>query len=248
MRLSVIGAAGGYPSPGVATSGYLIDHDETRVWCDIGPGTVVGFPDRLDTVDAVVISHEHPDHCLDLIALFHALAYPLHPARGPLAVYAPRPVIDKVRAFVTPDQTALIDQTFSFHPIEPRSVVDIESIRVTFAEATHPVQTLAMRFTAGDHSIAYTGDTGPAGDWTSIVAEADLFLCEATFVGTREDHPYPYHLNAFEAGRIATASGVGRLVLTHIPIHWDPARSLSEAGAHFDGDLRLAEPGTSFSI
>ena len=248
MRLTVIGSAGGYPAPGVATSGYLIDHDETRIWCDIGPGTVVGFPDRLDTVDAVVISHEHPDHCLDLIALFHALAYPLAPPQGPLAVYAPRPVIDKVRAFVTPDQTGLMDRTFSLHPIGFDSMVEVGSIRATFAEATHPVQTLAMRFTAGGHSIAYTGDTGPAGDWTTVAGDADLFLCEATFVGTRDDHPYPYHLNAFEAGQIAAANGVDRLVLTHIPIHWDPARSLSEAETHFDGDLGLAEPGASFSI
>ncbi len=248
MRLTVIGSAGGYPAPGVATSGYLIDHGETRIWCDIGPGTVVGFPDRLDTVDAVVVSHEHPDHCLDLIALFHALAYRLGPPPGPLAVYAPRPAIDKVRAFVTPDQTELIDRTFSFHPIEVDSIVEVGSIRATFAETTHPVQTVAMRFTADGHSIAYTGDTGPAGDWTRVAVDADLLLCEATFVGTRDDYPYPYHLNAFEAGRIAAASGVDRLVLTHIPMHWDPARSLIEAGTHFDGDLRLAEPGASCSI
>ena len=192
MRLTVIGCAGGYPAPGVSTSGYLIDHDETRIWCDIGPGTLVGFPDRLETIDAVVISHEHPDHCLDLIALFHALAYPLAP-RSAVAVHAPRPVIEKVRAFVTPDQTALIDRTFDFHPIDARSVVEIGAIRMTFAEATHPVETLAMRFTAGGRTIAYTGDTGPAGEWMSITEGADVFLCRGDLRGNagRPSVPVP---------------------------------------------------------
>ncbi len=247
MRLTVLGSAGGYPVPGVAASGYLIDHDSTRIWCDIGPGTLMGFPDSLDSIDAVVISHEHPDHCLDLLALFHALAYPIAPRFG-VPVYATEETIAKMIAFVSPNQTALIERTFRFVPIAGGSVAEAGPIGMTFAETSHPVHTVAMRFEVGDRSLAYTGDTGPAGNWHRLVDGANLFLCEATFVGSREDYPYPYHLNAGEAGQIADAAGVDRLVLTHIPVHFDHTRSASEAEATFGSSVAVAEPGATFDL
>ncbi|MDH4306994.1 MAG: MBL fold metallo-hydrolase [Acidimicrobiia bacterium] len=249
MDLTVLGSAGGYPTPGVATSGYLIDHAETRIWCDIGAGTLMHFPDQLDTVDAVVISHEHPDHCLDLLALFHALAYP-YPigARAKMPVYAPQAVIDKMIAFVSPNQTDVIARTFEFVPVADATVLDIGSIRVGFRESHHPVHTVAMRFEADGRSLAYTGDTGPEGTWHAIADGADVFLCEATLVGTRAEFGYPYHLNATEAGQVGRSAGVGRLVITHIPRHWEPERPHSEAAAAFGDEVSVALPGGSFLI
>jgi ribonuclease BN (tRNA processing enzyme) len=247
VRLTVIGCAGGYPAPGVPTSGYLIDHGQTRIWCDLGPGTLTAFPGDLDSIDAVVVSHEHVDHCLDLLALFHALAYPLRP-RGGVPVYGPRSALDKIAGFVAPSQTSLLDRTFDLVPIEDGSTVEVGPVRLAFAEATHPVPTVAMRFEAEGRSLAYTGDTGPEGEWTRLVDGADLFLCEATFVGTREQFPYPYHLNAGEAGSIGAAHGVGEMVVTHIPAHWDIERSRTEAEATFGRPIAMASPGASFEV
>jgi ribonuclease BN (tRNA processing enzyme) len=247
MRLTVLGSAGGYPVPGVAASGYLVDHGETRIWCDIGPGTLMGFPERLDTIDAVVISHEHPDHCLDLLALFHALAYPIQPRAG-IPVYATAETIAKMIAFVSPDQTSLIERTFRFVPVAGGSVAEVGPVRIGFSETSHPVHTVAMRFEVDGRSLAYTGDTGPAGNWHRLVEGVDLFLCEATFVGTREQYPYPYHLNAGEAGQIANAAGVDRLVLTHVPVHFDRTRSRAEAEAGFGSEVLLAAPGAAFDL
>jgi ribonuclease BN (tRNA processing enzyme) len=233
--------------PGVPASGYLLEHSGTRLWCDIGPGTLMRFPHDLDTIDAVIISHEHPDHCLDLIALFHALAYPLAPIRG-VEVYATRQTIDKVIAFVSPDQTDLIRRTFEFRDVADGSVAEVGPIRMTFAETTHPVHTVASRFEADGRVVAFTGDTGPAGSWHRVADAADLFLCEATFVGTRAEHPYPYHLNAAEAGTIAAAVGAEQLVITHIPVHWDPERSRSEAAQTFGRSVTAARPGLAIEL
>jgi ribonuclease BN (tRNA processing enzyme) len=247
VQLTVLGSAGGYPMPGVPASGYVIEHGGARVWCDVGPGTLMGFPHELHTIDAVVISHEHADHCLDLIALFHALAYPLAPVRG-LRVFAPLETIDKVVAFVSPNQTDLLTRTFDFHEIGEGSMAEVGGIRITFAETTHPVHTVASRFEADGRVLAYTGDTGPEGRWHRVADGADVFLCEATFVGTRTEHPYPYHLNAGEAGAVARGRGVGRLVVTHVPVHWDRERSRAEAAETFGAPVTIARPGLTVEV
>ena len=89
MKLSVIGASGTFPTPGHPASGYLITQGHTRVWCDAGPGTFVNLPVDPDLIDAVFLSHEHPDHCLDLLTAYHAFRYRPEPRLG-IPVYAPQ--------------------------------------------------------------------------------------------------------------------------------------------------------------
>ena len=91
----------------------------------------------------------------------------------------------------------------------------------------------------------YSGDTGPDGDLAAMASGADLLLCEATWQGDPPDDRYPYHLYASEAGGIARDAGVGMLVVTHVAPTLDPAVSVVEAGAVFDGPVSHAEPGTT---
>jgi ribonuclease BN (tRNA processing enzyme) len=247
MRLTVLGSAGSYPMPGTAASGFVVEHGGTRIWCDIGPGTFVAFPFPLVTLDAVVVSHRHADHCADLLALFHALAYPAVPRTG-LPVYAPRSVFDAVTSFVAPGQVALLEDTLAFTAVADGSFVQIGAIALSFRVAHHSVPAVAVRFSADGSVLVYTGDTGPDGGWPALVQGADMLLSESTLTGSREQVSSPYHLTAAEAGSIAREAGVGRLLLTHIPRHHDVGQACDEAAATFGRPVEHARPGVTYDV
>ncbi len=247
MRVHVIGSSGTYPVAGRPASGYLIEHGPTRVWCDAGPGTFVAMPVDADMVDAVVISHQHADHCSDLLTAFHAWTYRPEP-RSEIPVYAPQSVWDRVSAFVDKGQESVFDRTFSFTPVADGDLARIGDIEVRFAEMDHSVPTVGSRWEATDRTLFYTGDTGPAGAWRELAHGVDVMLSEASYQESTKDPAYPKHLSAAEAAEIAREVGAKRLVLTHIPPYLDRARSIHEAEQVFDRPVTLATPRASFDV
>ncbi len=247
MRVHVIGSSGTYPVPGRPASGYLITQGATRVWCDAGPGTFMGLPVDADMVDAVVLSHQHPDHCADILIAFHAWNYRPDPRRS-VPIFAPQAVWDRVVDFLQKYPVSDLDATFDFHPVWTGDAVEIGEIAVQFIEMDHSVPTVGSRWTANNRSLFYTADTGPAGGWRELASEAHVLLSEASYQGSVEDKDYPHHLTATEAGAIAREVGARKLVLTHIPPYLDPARSIHEAEVAFDRPVRLAVPGASFDV
>lgn len=111
----------------------------------------------------------------------------------------------------------------------------------------HPVTAFSLRIKAGDSILAYSGDTGPCEGLETAAEGADLFLAEASFVGTRENPP-DLHLTGRQAGDVAKRAGVGRLVLTHIPPWHNRQMALDEAHAVFDGPINLAETGQVYEF
>jgi ribonuclease BN (tRNA processing enzyme) len=239
-----MGASGTYPVRGHPSSGYLIEQGSTRIWCDAGPGTFVTLPVDPDLVDAIVISHQHPDHCLDVITAFHAFRYRPNPRRS-VPVYCPAAVIERLSLFADNPELA---ETFDFHAMSGGDSVVIGEIRLTFAWTDHSVPTLGSRWEANGRVFAYSADTGPQGDWHDIAQGADLFLCEASYQGDLENYSYKHHLTAVLAGSIARAQNAKRLMLTHIPPYLDKTISVSEAEASFDRPVELAVPGTNRKI
>ncbi len=244
VRLHVLGSNGTYQSPGRPASGYVVEHASTRIWMDAGPGTFAALWDRFDlgSITAVISSHEHPDHCLDLLAAYHALAYGAD-SFPPIPVYCPAPVVERLRGFVRAGEGHAIDSVFDFRPVEGGDEIAIGDVSVRFRGADHSVPTVAVRLQAGNQALAYSADTGAAGSWHDIAETADLFLCEASYQGEPGAHAYTQHLTAIEAGRIARERRVRRLVLTHIPPHFDAAISIDEAERTFDRAVALAVPG-----
>lgn len=247
MKVRVIGSSGTFPVPGRPAAGYLIEQGSTRVWCDAGPGTFTGLPVDPDLVDVIVLSHQHPDHCADLLIAFHAWTYRPEP-RLSVPVYGPQAVWDRIEAFFDKGPDSDLDATFSFHPVWTGDEVEFGEIRVSFVEMDHPVPTVGSRWEANNRTLFYTADTGPAGDWPEHARGVDVMLSEASYQGRTEDKQYSQHLTAGEAGQIARTVGAGRLVLTHIPPYMDPARSVHEAEVVFDRPVQLATPGTSFDV
>jgi len=242
MRVHVVGSSGTYPGPGRPASGYLIESGRTRVWCDAGPGTFVSMPVDTDLIDAVVVSHQHPDHCVDLMAAFHAWKYRPDP-RDPVPLFAPQAVWDRVCDFLEQEPSS-----FEFTPVWTGSEIVIGELGVEFVEMDHSVPTVGSRWDGNGRTLFYTGDTGPAGDWRRLAADVDVMLAEASYQGETEDKLYPHHLTAAEAGQIARQVGAGKLVLTHIPPYLDPSVSVGEAEQVFDRPVRLAVAGASFDV
>lgn len=242
LRVHVIGSSGTFPAPGRPASGYLIERGSTRVWCDAGPGTFMSMPVDTDLIDAVVISHQHPDHCVDLMTAFHAWTYRPEPRR-PVPLFGPEAVWDRISDFLEKEPMC-----YEFSPVWTGDAVRIGELSVTFVEMDHSVPTVGSRWDGEGRTLFFTGDTGPGGNWRELARDVDVLLSEASYQEATKNSDYPHHLSAAEAGSIAREVGANDLTLTHIPPYLDTSVSVSEAEKEFDRPVRLAVPGTSFSV
>jgi len=252
VRLTVIGCSGSYPGPDSPASCYLVETDlDGRTWrivLDLGNGALGALHRYADplTIDAVLLSHLHADHCIDLTSYYVLRKY--HPSgpRPPIPVYGPDGTPGRLaRAYDLPKSPGMTEQfTFCFYPGESFA---IGPFTVAAAEVAHPVTAYALRIEAEGRTLVYSGDTGPCDALVGAARDADLFLCEASFV---EGHTNPpdLHLTGADAGRMAAASHARRLVLTHVPPWHDADEMLREADATYDGPLELAVPGKTYEI
>jgi ribonuclease BN (tRNA processing enzyme) len=244
VDLWVLGANGTYPTAGRPTSGYLLSDESTRVWVDAGWGTFDALSRLMDPadLDAVIISHIHPDHCADVLALYHYLRF--GPGeRGPLALIAPPSAIERLAGFI---DSPRLSEAFQLRPTGPEAGTTVGSIRFRFGAGDHPVPTLQVRADAAGRSVAYSADTGTGSSLAELAAGANTLLAEASFQG--RDKPAAHHLTAAEAATVARQAGVERLILTHLMPTLDPRQSIAEASDVFQGDVMVAAPGLEVRI
>jgi ribonuclease BN (tRNA processing enzyme) len=253
MRLHVLGSSGGYPRPDNPSSGYLLDGPGGRLWLDAGTGTFAVLQRLTDftALDAVVLSHLHADHCLDLYPFYYALRFAPDGGWGSerrMPVYAPPGARETLAHLLAPDDAATFARVLDFRAIDQGTAVEAAGLRLAFLRTQHPIHTLAVRAEApGGGVLTYSADTGPAADLAGFAAGSDLLLCEATFQNARRGGPV--HLTAEEAATTAVRAGAGALALTH---HWptfDPEVSLAEARAAAGGlPVRLAWSGDEMGV
>ncbi|MBM2623475.1 ribonuclease Z [Actinoplanes sp. LDG1-06] len=88
-------------------------------------------------------------------------------------------------------------------------------------------------------SFAFIMDTGLCDNVYALAAGVDLLVIESTFLTEDADMAEQVgHLTAAQAGEVARASGVRKLVLTHFSQRYqDASRFLDEARASFDGEI-----------
>lgn len=248
MELIILGSCGTWTVPGRANSGYLIRHDGFSMWVDLGSGTLANLQRyaRLEDIDAVVISHSHPDHMVDLYPYFYARHYGLGiPPGTPL--FAPPGLINRAVGLLSEESALDLARTFQITEVEPGNAFGAGPFLVRTEQMAHPVPTLGMRIEADGHALAYTADTGPSESVGRIASGANLFLAEATWQDDGLFRP-PLHLTSRQAGEAATQAGAGRLLLTHIWPTLDLARSRDEAASVFDGDVQVAEDQMTFEV
>ncbi|MEO6512820.1 MAG: MBL fold metallo-hydrolase [Nocardioides sp.] len=252
MRLTVVGCSGSYPGPDSAASCYLVEEDDAsgrawRILLDLGSGALGALQRYADplAVDAVFLSHLHPDHCMDLCG-YHVLRR-YHPA-GPqprIPVHGPAGTADRMAAAYGLEPQPGMTEEFDFHDLgEP---VEVGPLTVTPMPVVHPVPAFGFQVEAGGRSLAYSGDTGPGPELDAVARNVDLLLAEASFL-SEDVNPPAMHLTGADCGRAAATGAVGRLVLTHVPPWHDPEVAVAEARARFDGDILLASPGATYLV
>ena len=239
LSLTVLGCSGTYAGAGDACSGYLVRHRGAAVMLDAGPGTLARLQEHIgiDGLRALVLSHVHPDHWLDVPILRNVLAYVTQTSG--LAVYAPAEVGEMADHLFEGRHT-----TFDWTDVTAGDEVQIDSLRLTFSRTDHPPETLAVRVAASDRALGYSADTGPGWSMAEFGEPVDLALWEATFCGQAPEGAH--HSSAADTGRLAAESGVGRLVLTHLLPGTDAAQSQREAAEAFGGPVEVARPGATF--
>jgi ribonuclease BN (tRNA processing enzyme) len=241
VRLTVLGGCGAWPAAGTACSGYLVEHDGFLVLIDPGYATLPRLLSVCDAsaVDAVLVSHGHPDHCADLNPLLRARALADNPA-GRLPVFAPPGALDAVLAL---DRPGMLDEAFEWREFPPGTSFRAGPLLVRSWLLPHWEPNAGLRLEADGTSIAYTGDTGPSPDLLDLARDCDLFLAEATYPDRVPADSERYLSSARQAGRVAAEAGVGRLVLTHLWPGTDPGAAIRAAAAGYDGDITVAVPG-----
>jgi ribonuclease BN (tRNA processing enzyme) len=264
VKLTVLGKSPSWQDAGGACSGYLVEDGDTAVVIDCGNGVFSKlrmFRDYVD-VDAVVLSHLHADHMLDLVPFAYALTYA--PRQQPVPVdrwpgtddparpslHAPPGARDTFRRLAgTWGPEDLIENAFELREYAEDDELEIGSLRVTFQGVPHFVDTYAMRLstTNGGGKLVYGADCSPTEALTTFAADTDLMLVEATLprperTGARG------HLTPREAGEHGRAAHVGRLVLTHISDELDSEWARAEAEAAFDGPVEVASEGAVYEV
>jgi ribonuclease BN (tRNA processing enzyme) len=230
LTLTVLGASGSYAPAGGACSGYLVDDGLTCLWIDAGSGTLANLQRHVgfDAVDAVVLTHEHPDHWSDLEGFLNVLRFVAH--REGVPVYAPAGLRD--RTYQDPEPF------FAWNEVTDGDRVAVGSLQLGFSRTDHGPETLAVRVDGAGRSLGYSADTGPAWSLEALGPGLDLALCEATVPLELEGELQ--HLSARQAGETARAAGASRLLLTHLWPTLDVRRHRTEASDAFGAEVAVA--------
>ena len=257
MKLTVLGSAAAGGNAGSGCSGYLVQSGTTRLLVDCGAGTVQELKRYLDVrdLDAIVISHMHLDHVLDLVTLRAAYRYAPEPFEGRIPLWLPPGGIEILDSLAAPldldhHSPLFFDQVFSTAEYNPIDSLQIGAISIDFAPAQHAMPAWAMRIAqvGSDSAIGFTSDTGPVTHLAAFLQKVKVLLCEATLLQSDVSPMDRGHLTAQEAGRLAQTCHAERLVLTHT---WDEVgadRLLQAASAAFIGRVELAWPGLEIEI
>jgi ribonuclease BN (tRNA processing enzyme) len=246
MRLTVIGGCGAWPEAGQACSGFLIEHDGFRLMVDLGYATM---PRLLQLVppgelDAVYVSHGHPDHCADLNPLLRAWVLREEPF-PPLPVYAPTGALDAVLVL---DRPRMLAAAYTLHEFTPGASLDIGPFSAETRLLPHFLPNAGLRLAGDGKVLAYTGDSGPAAEIAELARDADLLVAEASYVDEVPEDSRRHLSSARHCGQQAAQASAGHLMLTHLLPGTDHQAARVAAGAGYDGQISVAAAGLAVDL
>lgn len=238
LSVLVLGCDGSWPGPGGAGSGYLVRSARTTLLLDAGPGTFANLQRFADpaSVDAVVVSHRHPDHWLDLHGLATHARFVL--GRTGIPVLAPADVAGR--------SGLAGSKALGWRSVGDGDGEQVGDLACTFHRTEHGPETLAVRVDGGGRSLGYSADSGPRWPLGTLGPGLDLVLCEATYTSAHEGTAG--HMSGRQAGEQARRAGTARLVLTHRWPTVDADAVAREAEVAFGGPVEQAAIGKEFRL
>lgn len=267
MKLTILGSSASCPAPHDACSGYLITESETRILIDCGTGIVssllsLGLGPLGETaqqpsgavpnswgLDAVVISHMHPDHYLDLVPFRYGIRYGKERTE-PVNVWVPPGGIAHLRRLGECLSTTqpFFDAAFTLREYTPDSPFTIGGMVIAAVPVWHSIPSYALRVIGAGRTFVYTSDTAPCASLNEVAQDADLLLAETT-LGTEAFAPgNDLHLGGPDAGNVARVAHARRLVLTHFWPGTDREAVRHSAMHEFDGVVKIARPQMVMTI
>ncbi|MBM3666481.1 MAG: MBL fold metallo-hydrolase [Actinobacteria bacterium] len=262
VRVTVLGKSPSWQDAGGACSGYLLQQGDTNVLLDCGNGVFGKLRERISytEIDAVLISHLHADHFLDLVPFSYALGnsllqqpVPVHSHQGTDSPARPRLIAPAGagqvfrRVVGAWGGETLIEDSFALEEYAPGEEVTVGPIKAGFHPVPHFIDTFAVSLSSGESKVTYSADTRPGPEIVEIARDADLLIVEATL-----DSPEPEgdrgHMTPAEAGEQARLAGAKRVVLTHISDELDPDWAREQASAAFGAPVELAREFEAYEV
>ncbi|HIW98683.1 MAG TPA: MBL fold metallo-hydrolase [Candidatus Nesterenkonia stercoripullorum] len=261
MKLTIVGCSGSFPGPQSPASCYLLSTEyEGRTWrivLDLGNGALGNLQQHiaLEDLDAVCLSHLHPDHYMDLCGLHVAIRW--RPGGWPgkhMPVYGPQGTDQRIASAYGMDPDPGMHPDFDFHDWVARDPVSVGPFTITPVPVRHTIdEAYALRIDVQEPDgsscvVTYSGDTDICSGLVEAAAGADVFLCEAAFEDGRDDAIEGVHLNGSRAGEAAASAEARRVLLTHIPVWTSQHVVLDGAKQHYTGDIAVAVAGVTYEI
>lgn len=248
MRLTVLGSSASYAGPGQACAGYLVEGGGARVLFDCGNGVLAKLARVEDplSIDAIFITHGHPDHFVDLYAYQALLRYAPEGPAPALPLYAPDALFEGMKALLSDRGASELDEAFVSEVLCADCPVTVKDMTVTARVVEHTNPTFALVAQADGVRLCYTADTTPGDHVLEAARGADLLLAEATL-------PEQYagrapHLTSSQAGVLAREADVSALVLTHVWPTNDRSEMVMAAAAEYDGPVSVASPYAVYEV
>lgn len=249
VKVTVLGSAGSHPGNGRACSSYLISAGDHHVLLDCGNGSVANLLDAVDPadIDGVIISHLHPDHFVDLYGLHYALKFHERGAKK-VDVFAPAGAEDLLVSILLGDSADSFRRHLPVHVVAAGEQFEIGPFHVELFAAHHPIETLASRVTVNGRIIAFSGDSGVSEEIVACAMDADLFICDATWVSRDAPFPSGVHMTGTEAGQHAETAGAERLMITHVFPTREPEQVAADAENVYDGLVWVARDREEYEL
>lgn len=249
LEIDVLGAGPAYTDRAGATgAAYLVRDASTALLLDLGQGSFPRLAQAIEPsgLDAVVVSHLHPDHFIDLVALRHYLRWQFHPSRR-VRVVAPAGLATRIDALL--DEPGFTAATFDVEDLQEGTqaigTLMLEARRVTHTRDSHAFR--VSRAQGGGAGVVYSGDCGRAEDLDALVRLGDTLLSEVSF-GPGPVAPGSEHLDGPAVGALARRTGAGRVLLTHLQMGFEEATTIDAVRAAFDGPVEFVAPGARLVI
>jgi len=248
VRLTVLGSSASTVGPGQACSGHYLEAADVRVLLDCGNGVISNLARVADptALDAVFITHNHPDHYADIYVLQAALRYAPDGPCGPIALYAPPGLTDRMKLLLSERGARAFDDAFDQRVLEAGKTIAVGDLRITPYEVVHTAPTFALRAEADGARMLYTADTAPGEHVLVAATDVDLLLAEATL--PEEYAGAAPHMTATEAGALAREAHARALALVHVWPTNDRDRMARTAEEAFGAPVIVAEEFDIFEV